>query len=244
MRDQMELGRTGSASTGRAARPGVGLVGALGIAALMLALPDCGSQFSGVCDKQRQCTLGDTDDQQAAYDTCIAESENQSQVADDYSCSTAFNTYASCIEASASCVSGEFMTGDCSKQLEAVSACEAAASSLHGGASTGSGGLSSGTGTSPTGGGTSSFSCDLNMSGEHLCERVNTTAAQAAAFASSCTQDGGTSGTSCSNANALGTCTETASGTTVEITYYSGSSLTAASAQQSCSSGGGTWSAG
>src|ERR1700733_3329104 len=104
MRDQTKMGR------GRSATMGVGLVVWVGIAALTLALPACGSAFSGVCDKQKQCTLGDTDDQQAAYDTCISDSANQEQVASDYLCSPSFQTYATCVENSASCVSGEFMT--------------------------------------------------------------------------------------------------------------------------------------
>jgi hypothetical protein len=114
----------------------------------VLALTHCGSEFSGVCNKQKQCTLGNSDDQQAAYDSCISGADEQEQVANDYSCGSAFSTYAQCLENSASCVSGTFMTGDCSAQEAAVTTCESAASALGHGSTSGGDTTSTGTGGS------------------------------------------------------------------------------------------------
>jgi hypothetical protein len=241
MRDLMEVGRSSSAARGLVARFGVGAVGSLGIAALALALaPGCGSPFSGVCNLQKQCTLGNSDDQQAAYDTCIAVANTAEEVANDYSCSTAYGTYATCVESSASCVSGQFMTGDCSKQLTAVEACEAAASA-HGGVGSGLGPGNSGSVTIDD----EPFSCDETVGGTHLCDVYsNLSASQVSAATTACTQASGTTGTFCPSTNALGVCSMTESGITVAVTYYAGGSLTASSAQSACTSSSGTWSPG
>jgi hypothetical protein len=112
-------------------------------------LPACGSEFSGLCNKVKQCTLGNNDDQQAAYDGCVDTYEGEKQIAGDYSCSSSFSTFSQCLEASASCVSGVLNADSCSAQNTAYLACESAASALgHGTTSGGNTTTSTGTGAS------------------------------------------------------------------------------------------------
>ncbi len=66
------------------------------------------------------------------------------------------------------------------------------------------------------------------------------TAAQLAGLQAACSAEGGTAGTACATANALGVC----AGITVKEYYYAGGMFTAAQAQTACMTEGGTWTAG
>jgi hypothetical protein len=113
----------------------------------------------------------------------------------------------------------------------------------------GSGGTSTGPGgagvTSMGTAGGSGFSCDFTMSGVHQCALYeNLPAADVQAEEGACSAEGGTSGTSCSDAGRLGTCSETAGGFTYSVSFYADAGLTAAVAQQACAASAGTWTAG
>lgn len=122
------------------------------------------------------------------------------------------------------------------------------------GGSTGSGSLtttgtgaststSSTTGSSSSGGGTVTFSC--NISASFICEEFDALpSADLSTEQSACSSDGGTAGTGCPTSNLLGSCEITSGGFDTKEFYYSGGALTAASAQTSCQSSNGTWTAG
>ena len=110
------------------------------------------------------------------------------------------------------------------------------------------------TGTGPATGGSSTtssgtpgndFSCDFKISTMEICaEYDNLPAADLSAEASACTGENGTVGTGCSSTNRLGTCSLAAGGVTADEAFYSDGGLSAATAQMSCTSGGGTWTPG
>ena len=111
------------------------------------------------------------------------------------------------------------------------------------GGSTGQGGADGTGGTAPAG---SPFSCDIDTAEEHLCYQFGSlTAAQLSSATSTCTSsEMGTVGTACSTAGLLGTCTlPVTSGFTEEEFWYTGTAITAATAQSSCTSAMGTWAA-
>lgn len=86
-------------------------------------------------------------------------------------------------------------------------------------------------------------SCDVNDGTNHTCaEEDGVPAADQAALATSCASDNGTVGTACPTLNLLGTCTQPPTGgVTQKVSYYSDGATTAAEAQTTCTSGGGTW---
>jgi hypothetical protein len=109
-----------------------------------------------------------------------------------------------------------------------------------GGAGTTTTTSSNGTGTSSSG--STAYSCSVQSAITAYCILYQgLTAAEMSADMATCTAGGGTSGTSCPSAAALGTCTQTADGVTSVTTYYSGTATTAAEAQATCMSGFGTW---
>ena len=102
-----------------------------------------------------------------------------------------------------------------------------------------------GSSTGGGGGAPSGTACDVTMGGVHVCLTLGgVTSSEASSFETACAAQGGTSPGACADANRLGICTVTAAGITESIVYYADGGLTASVAEQSCTSGGGTWAAG
>lgn len=92
--------------------------------------------------------------------------------------------------------------------------------------------------------GSSGTGCDFKSAGIHICETYDS-AYPSDTVNSLCTAESGTAG-SCPTANALGTCSITSGTYKNSETFYSDSSpaITADQAKTSCTSEGGTWTAG
>ncbi len=111
-----------------------------------------------------------------------------------------------------------------------------------GGSGTGASGSSTSTASGTTG---STLSCDVDVSGTHVCSEYEDLPPRTSRPSSRPARRAvARSGTACPSADRLGTCTIVAGGITAKEAYYSGGSLTAATAESACSSGGGTWTAG
>jgi hypothetical protein len=88
------------------------------------------------------------------------------------------------------------------------------------------------------------YSCDQTVSGVHSCHETTTDAPNFSppAFQDDCTMSGGTAGTGCPHAGAVGACATTQSGNGVSITqtnwFYSG---TAADHMGTCIGAGTKW---
>jgi len=142
---------------------------------------------------------------------------------------------------------GAIVLAGCGGNVILDSPGEASGGTGPGGSSTfsvGVGGAGGGTSTGPSGG--NGFSCDFMVAGVHECAEYDNlpAATDVQALQSACTAEGGTSGTSCSSAGRLGTCTQSAGGLTYSASYYAGGSVTTMEAQQACESSGGTWTPG
>jgi hypothetical protein len=100
--------------------------------------------------------------------------------------------------------------------------------------------------TTGCGNGSSAVTCDVKTTTLHSCTSydysADTTGTLASLEASSCTAQHGTTG-ACPTTAELGTCTQTVSGYSSSVTYYSDTTpaLTAAQAKTAC--GTGTWTA-
>jgi hypothetical protein len=70
------------------------------------------------------------------------------------------------------------------------------------------------------------------------------TAAELEAQTAACAMELGTASTACASSDALGTCTVMVAGVTAVTTWYEGTATTALEAQTTCTSTGGTWTAG
>lgn len=93
---------------------------------LLLVLPafGCGSMEQSICDKRITCEGGNDLDRKACVDRYVG----QTQVAQAYGCSDAWNKWLSCLDTSGICTSAKF-TNSCDAQSQSASACIDAAAS-------------------------------------------------------------------------------------------------------------------
>jgi hypothetical protein len=97
------------------------------------------------------------------------------------------------------------------------------------------------------GGGTPSnvLSCLVSMAGIEICaEYASPSASFAAQLQAACMGNNGTLGQGCPTANVLGTCALTMMGVAGTEVFYTTGGLAPSEAEMSCTSAGGTWTAG
>jgi hypothetical protein len=111
---------------------------------------------------------------------------------------------------------------------------------MSGGSSGGSSGSSSGSSGGSSSGGASSVYCSLTVQGQTACIiLLNVPSAQVSAEDQACTNQGGTTVSSCPSSGLVGCCTIVIGGLSTEQCVYFG---TASDEQSSCTQTGGTWS--
>lgn len=111
-------------------------------------------------------------------------------------------------------------------------------------AACGGGGSNSST-DAPGGGGGGTTSCTYapgtHGTGTQCAQYHNLSSAQESAVNSSCSQEQGTTGSTCSTTNLLGCCRMTSGGFQVGTCTYTDSGSTAAQQMSGCAAAGGTW---
>ena len=112
-------------------------------------------------------------------------------------------------------------------------------------AACGGGGSSTGSPDAAGGAGTGKVACTYppgsRGTGTQCAQYHNATATQEPAINSSCAQQSGTSGTTCSTTNLLGCCFMSAGGFEVGTCSYTDTGMTAAQEMSGCAAAGGTW---
>jgi hypothetical protein len=187
----------------------------------------CGSSASAVTLASSLCqTICDCQGCNATQrQACEAGFNDADTLAADKGCTGKYDDYVSCVAQHAQCVANTVDLTACTPQAMDLASCSG--------------------GTIPIPGGTPAVTCDTNTGGVHFCTSYGSlSAAQAMALTSQCMQSGGTDGTSCSTAGALGTCTVSTGGIMASVTYYAGGAVTATNAQMACTMTGGTWNPG
>lgn len=226
----------------------------LSLSLVSLVAVACGSSDSSGSGSPSSCKgsgIPGGSSQPTACDTC-QESKCGAELTAAYgsgyksgvaggACQALMQCVASCGCSDTSCLSGcqSKLDAGCKAATDAVDACEASKCKSEC-AATGAGG--SGAGGAGTGGttGGANFSCTTTSGDSKSCVLTPLPAGSTDAANMQCTSSGGTPGTGCDSAGAIGTCS--ISGT--KITYYTPSTATEADLKGACMQAGGTWTTG